>query len=128
MMWVFSLLPGKFLGGHDRDLYIQCTGQGFGDLPLVDVCHGGCILTCSQFEKTAGRELSKKWKESIHVAGEGEGSKATLVSWLKRTADRDFGQAVVGKRVWVCWCSDADYYPASIVSYNKENGKHKVSS
>ena len=29
----------------------------------MDVAQGGCILSCSQFEKCAGRELSKKWKE-----------------------------------------------------------------
>ena len=29
----------------------------------MDVSNGGCILSCSQFEKCAGRELSKKWKE-----------------------------------------------------------------
>ena len=32
-------------------------------LAPVDVAQGGCILSCSQFEKCAGRELSKKWKE-----------------------------------------------------------------
>ncbi len=45
-----------------------------------------------------------RWKESIHVSGEGEGSKATLVAWLKRRAEADFGHGVVGRNVWVCWC------------------------
>jgi hypothetical protein len=67
-----------------------------------------------------------RWKESIHVAGEGEGSKATLVSWLKRRAEADFGAAVVGCHVWVCWCADAEYYMGEIISYSRENGKHKV--
>ena len=44
-----------------------------------------------------------RWKESIHVSGEGEGSKATLVAWLKRRAEADFGHGVVGRNVWVCW-------------------------
>lgn len=68
-----------------------------------------------------------RWKESIHVAGEGEGSKATLVAWLKRRAEADFGAAVVGRHVWVCWCADAEYYMGEIISYSRENGKHKVS-
>ena len=46
-----------------RDLYIQCTSKDFVGLAPVDVAQGGCILSCSQFEKCAGRELSKKWKE-----------------------------------------------------------------
>lgn len=119
-------LTGDFLGGHDRDLYIRCTGKEFASLPPIDHSQGGCIMSCSQFEKVAGRELSKKWKESIHVAGEGEGSKATLVAWLKRRADADFGFDVVGKSVWVCWCADADYYKGTIISYIRESGKHKV--
>jgi hypothetical protein len=60
------------------------------------------------------------------VAGEGEGSKATLVSWLKRRAEADFGAAVVGCHVWVCWCADAEYYMGEIISYSRDNGKHKV--
>lgn len=119
-------LTGFFMGGHDRDLYIKCTAPEFANLPLVDAMQGGCMMTCSHFEKAAGRELSKKWKESIHVAGEGEGSKATLVAWLKRRAEADWGTRVVGKHVWVCWCADAEYYRAQVVSYNKDTGKHKV--
>lgn len=61
------------------------------------------------------------------MAGEGEGSKATLVAWLKRRAEADFGAAVVGRHVWVCWCADAEYYMGEIISYSRENGKHKVS-
>ncbi len=38
------------------------------------------------------------------MSGEGEGSKATLVAWLKRRAEADFGHGVVGRNVWVCWC------------------------
>lgn len=96
-------LTGMFLGGHDRELYIRyvsmlwdklgwllsrdgvdprshvvprrCTSGEYASAPLIDIAQGGCIMTCSQFEKAAGRELSKKWKESIHVVGEGEGSK-----------------------------------------------------
>ena len=53
-------LTGFFLGGHDRDLYIKCTSSEFANLPMIDVMQGGCIMTCSHFEKAAGRELSKK--------------------------------------------------------------------
>ena len=70
--------------------------------------------------------MYRRWKESIHVAGEGEGSKATLVAWLKRRAEADWGAGAVGKHVWVCWCADAEYYRAQVVSYNKDTGKHKV--
>jgi SAND domain len=79
-------LTGVLLGGHDRDLFIQCTGPDFANRPLVDVSFGGSILTCSAFEKAAGRELSKKWKESIHVAGEGEVSSAAGALGVLRTA------------------------------------------
>lgn len=118
-------LQGVFLGGHDRDLFIQCTSLEYRDLPLVDANQGGCIMSCSNFEKVAGRELSKKWKESIHVVGEGEGSKATLLAWLKRQAD-SMSPDLVGSSVWVCWCNEAEYYLGQIMSFNKENGKHKV--
>ena len=60
------------------------------------------------------------------MAGEGEGSKATLLAWLKRRAEADWGAGVVGKHVWVCWCADAEYYRAQVLSYNKDTGKHKV--
>ena len=53
---------GEFLGGHDRDMYIRATGPEYAHLPLVDVSAGGCIMSASQFERAAGRELSKKWK------------------------------------------------------------------
>ncbi len=53
-------LTGFLLGGHDRDLFIKCTADACKNLPLVDVSQGGCIMTCSHFEKAAGRELSKK--------------------------------------------------------------------
>ena len=119
-------LRGEFLGGHDRDMFIQVTSGHYSGLPLVDVSLGGCIMTCSQFERCAGRELSKKWKESIHVVGEGEGSRATLLSWLKRQSESQFGGGVVGQKVWVCWCADAEYYQGTIVSYNKDGGKHTV--
>ena len=94
-------------------------------LPLVDISLGGCIMSCSQFEKAAGRELSKKWKESLHVTGEGEGSKATLASWLRRESLK-YGDTVVGRKVWVCWCADSNFYLATVVEYNRESGKHKV--
>ena len=118
-------LQGLFLGGHDRDLYIQCTSPEYADLPMVDANQGGCIMSCSYFERAAGRELSKKWKESIHVVGEGEGSKATLLAWLKRQAEA-MSPVIIGSAVWVCWCNEADFYPGTILSFNKESGKHKV--
>ncbi|KAL3143339.1 hypothetical protein ABBQ38_002174 [Trebouxia sp. C0009 RCD-2024] len=118
-------LQGLFLGGHDRDLYIQCTSHEYADLPLVDANQGGCIMSCSHFERAAGRELSKKWKESIHVVGEGEGSKATLLAWLKRQAEA-MSPDIVGSHVWVCWCNEADFYHGTILSFNRESGKHKV--
>lgn len=118
-------LQGLFLGGHDRDLYIQCTSHEYADLPMVDANQGGCIMSCSHFERAAGRELSKKWKESIHVVGEGEGSKATLLAWLKRQAEA-ISPDIIGTAVWVCWCNEADFYHGTILSFNKESGKHKV--
>ena len=60
------------------------------------------------------------------MAGEGEGSKATLVAWLRRRAEADFGAGVVGKHVWVCWCVDAQYHRAEVLSYQRDTGKHKV--
>lgn len=48
------------------------------------------------------------------------------MAWLKRRAEEEFGQRVVGRPVWVCWCADAEYYQAVIVSYSRDNGKHKV--
>jgi hypothetical protein len=119
-------LRGEFLGGHDRDMFIRCTSPEYAALLPVDAALGGSIMSCSQFERAAGRELSKKWKESIHVVGEGEGSRATLISWIKRTAEREFGTAVVGKQVWVCWCADAEYYQGTIQAYNPDSGKHTV--
>ena len=67
-------LTGFFLGGHDRDLYIKCTSSEFANLPMIDVMQGGCIMTCSHFEKAAGRELSKKcvppqWPEHAMCIG-----------------------------------------------------------
>ncbi|KAL0039756.1 hypothetical protein WJX77_006974 [Trebouxia sp. C0004] len=118
-------LQGLFLGGHDRDLFIQCTSHEYADMPLIDASQGGCIMSCSHFERAAGRELSKKWKESIHVVGEGEGSKATLLAWLKRQADA-MAPDIVGSSVWVCWCNEAEFYHGTVVSFNKESGKHKV--
>eukprot|EP00884_Botryococcus_braunii_P020600 jgi/Botrbrau1/7223/Bobra.0021s0008.1 len=120
-------LVGHFLGGHDRELYVQCTSGKYHGLPLTDFSRGGCVMTCSQFEKAAGRELSKKWKESIHVVGEGEGSKATLISWLKRKAEQEYGEAVCGCRVWVCLPQEGDFMQATIRSFIRETGKHKVS-
>ena len=84
-------------------------------------------MTCSQFERVAGRELSKKWKESIHVEGDGEqGSRSTLLSWLKRHAEVDFGAAVVGKPVWICWLADAEYYQGTVTGFNRSSGKHEI--
>ena len=65
-------------------------------------------MTCAMFEKRAGRELSKKWKESIHVLGSADGSRATLITWLRRQAARWYGDQVVGKTCWVRWCSDGE--------------------
>lgn len=117
---------GAFYGGHDRDVFIQCTSPPYGGLPLVDVSYGGCMMTCSNFERIAGRELSKKWKESIHVVGQGEGSRSTMLGWLKRMSAKIYGASVVGKRIWVCWCADAKYYQGTIVGYNPSTGKHMV--
>lgn len=44
-------LVGHFLGGHDRDLFVQCTNGKYASLPAIDCNSGGCIMTCSQFEK-----------------------------------------------------------------------------
>jgi hypothetical protein len=44
-------LTGYFLGGHDKDLFVQCTGTKWQNAPLIDEKLGGCIMTCSQFEK-----------------------------------------------------------------------------
>ncbi len=66
---ICNTLTGYFLGGHDKDLYILCTGGVYTGLPLQDVKQGGCVMTCAQFEKRAGRELSKKWKERWGSAG-----------------------------------------------------------
>ena len=63
---------------------------------------------------------------SIHVNGEGEGSKATLIAWLKRRAAQDFGHGVVGKPVWICWCADAQFYRGTITYFNPDTGKHQV--
>ena len=30
-------LTGRFLGGHDKELYIQCCGPEYDDLPLTDI-------------------------------------------------------------------------------------------
>ena len=117
---------GSFYGGHDRDVFVQCTSPPYAGLPLVDVSYGGCMMTCSHFERIAGRELSKKWKESIHVVGQGEGSRSTMLGWLKRMSAKMYGASVVGKRVWVCWCADAKYYQGTIVGYNPSTGKHLV--
>lgn len=54
------------------------------------------------------------------------GAQATLVAWLKRQAEAHFGERVVGQQVWVCWVSDGQYYRATILSYSRNNGKHKV--
>ena len=63
---------------------------------------------------------------SIHVSGEGEGSKATLIAWLKRQATLRFGQQVVGRHVWVCWLTDAVFYKGLILTFSPETGKHKA--
>ena len=65
---------------------------------------------------------------SIHVSGEGEGSKATLISWLKRQAAQRFGQHVVGQHAWVCWPTEAAFYKGLILTFSPETGKHKVSA
>ena len=61
------------------------------------------------------------------MTGEGEGSKATLIAWLKRRAAQQYGQRVVGQQVWVCWCADATFYKGLITHYSPDTGKHKVS-
>jgi hypothetical protein len=132
-------IQGVFWGGHDRDVYIQCTSPPYSGRPLVEIGYGGCMMTCSHFERISGRELSKKWKESIHVirqepgdgSEEGKGSptmKLTMLKWLKEKADSDvYGQNIVGKKIWVCWCADSRYYPGTVIEYKKSTGKHVVS-
>lgn len=119
-------LTGEFLGGHDRDLYIRCTSPEYKDKPNIDVSAGGCIMSCSQFERAAGRELSKKWKESIHVVAQVDGTKSTLIAWLKRLAEEMYGDRIIGHAVWVCWPADAEWYQGTIIAYSRETGKHTV--
>lgn len=119
-------LDGVFWGGHDRDVYVQCTSAPYAGLPLTDVSYGGCMMSCSHFERLAGRELSKKWKESIHVVEESRGSKMTVLKWLKEQTRVKYGSDIVGKQVWVCWCSDARFYHGTVIGYNSSTGKHAI--
>ena len=127
-------MNGIFWGGHDRDVYIQCTSPPYAGLPLVDVAYGGCMMTCSHFERISGRELSKKWKESIHVVlsnskkSQKPGQKMTMYKWLKQEAAREdlYGDGIVGKKIWVCWFADARFYQGTVVEYKKASGKHVV--
>jgi hypothetical protein len=50
-------LRGEFLGGHDRDMFMKVTSGHYAGLPPIDVSLGGCIMTCSQFERYAGRKV-----------------------------------------------------------------------
>lgn len=119
-------LDGVFWGGHDRDVYIQCTSAPYAGLPLTDVSYGGCMMSCSHFERLAGRELSKKWKESIHVVEENGASRMTVLKWLKEQTRLKYGSDIVGKQLWVCWCSDARFYYGTVVGYNPSTGKHAI--
>ena len=131
-------MQGVFWGGHDRDVFIQCTSPPYVGLPLVDIGYGGCMMTCSHFERISGRELSKKWKESINVIEQELGKrfeednspptmKLTMLKWLKEKADSDaYGYNIVGKKIWVCWCADSRYYPGTVSEYKKSTGKHVV--
>lgn len=109
----------------------------------------------SEFERAAGRELSKKWKESIHVlppsplppppsldqhnntplhtsslntssSSLSSYKSSTLLSWLKERAAKDYGEEVVGRTIWVCWHVDSDYYQGTVTAYLQESGKHRV--
>ena len=61
-------------------------------------------MTCVQFEKQAGRELSKKWKESIHILDEpSTGFHGSLITWLQRQAAY-LGEQVFGLPCWIRWC------------------------
>jgi len=83
IFWMYRL-TGFFLGGHDRDLYIKCTSAEYRYLPMVDVSQGGCIMTCSHFEKAAGRELSKKCaRHSIWLPEFGRQSEGANSAMLK---------------------------------------------
>lgn len=129
-------MHGIFWGGHDRDVYVQCTSPPYAGLPLVDIAYGGCMMTCSHFERVAGRELSKKWKESIHVvehhphpsASQKTVQKITMYRWLKEQAEHEdcYGQSIVGKKIWVCWFADARFYQGTVLEYKKSSGKHVV--
>jgi hypothetical protein len=99
----------------------------------VDIAYGGCMMTCSHFERISGRELSKKWKESIHVILP-ESSTAkhvqrmTMYKWLKQEAAREdvYGHGIVGKKIWICWFADARFYQGTVIEYKKASGKHVV--
>lgn len=60
------------------------------------------------------------------MVGEGGGSRSTLLSWLKRRGEREYGAGAVGRQVWVCWCADGEFRLGTITAYNRDNGKHTV--
>jgi len=120
---------------------------------FIIVSENGRVMKCSEFERAAGRELSKKWKESIHVlppsplppppsldqnnntplhtsslntSSLSSYKSSTLLSWLKERAAKDYGEEVVGRTIWVCWPVDADYYQGTVTAYLQESGKHRV--
>jgi hypothetical protein len=107
-----------FLPGHSsQDLYILCHASEITPpASLRDVKDGGCVMTCAAFEKRAGRELSKKWKESIHVLGH-DGSRATLITWLRRQASRWYGDQVIGKTCWIRWFSDGEVRKSGFLEF-----------
>lgn len=128
-------MNGIFWGGHDRDVYVQCTSPPYAGLPLVDVAYGGCMMTCSHFERISGRELSKKWKESIHVLlpdsqenSQKSLQRMTMYKWLKQQAacESMYGHGIVGRKIWICWFADARFYQGTVIEYKKSSGKHVV--
>lgn len=65
-------LVGHFLGGHDRELFVQCTNGKYANLPAIDCNSGGCIMTCSQFEKVRFRPFLFSFRNARVLAGTGD--------------------------------------------------------
>lgn len=50
----------------------------------------------------------------VHVVSESDGSKCTLINWLRRQANRQYGDRVVGRTCWIRWCSDGGFGCVSV--------------
>jgi hypothetical protein len=81
---------GVLWGGHEGDVYVRATSGACRSLPSVDIRYGRSLMGCSYFEKIAGREPCKKWKESIFWVGDRgtpgavrRSGRNALVRWLK---------------------------------------------